>query len=174
MPVAACQTCSCRDRRLCRNEDPQNGHYEPCRFDKHDQILQTTAVTCLKLIIISNLLIRDALEQPNATLLVKRLPLLQSEVLKCREFEQNSCQSAVTCFESQRFKDVDFQDSGWFPPRRVDHHVLLPNEENDSHWPGGIGDRIEMWTAECTVPVLNTLPRCLRVIDVVFLFANRP
>ena len=125
VPVAACQTCSCRDRRLRRNEDPQNGHYEPCRFDKHlDQIqhwmMQTTAVTVWQPLIqiISNLsLIQDALAQPNATLLVKRHPLLQQSeaVRKCTEFEQNSCQSvnpnAAPCFESQRFKDaLDFWD----------------------------------------------------------------
>ena len=67
-----------------------------------------------------------------------------------------------------------FEISGfWFPPRRVDHHVLLPNEENDSHWPGN-GDIV--WTVEYRFhSSTNTLPRCLGVIDVVFLlFANRP
>ena len=161
VPVAACQTCSCRDRRLRRNEDPQNGHYEPCRFDKHlDQIqhwmMQTTAVTVdnrwfksFQISVWSKMLLR------NQTQLFWWKGIHCSSNPKQFESAQSLSKIAVNLSIQMQHHVSSRNDSKmpwifeisgfWFPPRRVDHHVLLPNEENDSHWPGD-GDIV--WTVE--------------------------
>lgn len=184
VPVAACQTCSCRDRRLRRNEDPQNGHYEPCRFDKHlDQIqhwmMQTTAVTVdnrwfksFQISVWSKMLLRN-----------------QTQLFWWKGIH---CSSNPKQFESaQSLSKIAVNLS-----IQMQHHV---SSRNDSKMPWIFGFRLEGLTItfcyqmKRTIAIgletvtscgqlstgstssTNTLPRCLGVIDVVFLlFANRP